>query len=75
MDFGLLCVTFPPARSSHSFQVHAGGAYLEECDANRQSSNRGVAIQPTSLYGSEEPAGRGGQGECAQGCQESSQAV
>lgn len=48
-------------------QIHAGGAHLKERDANRQPRSRGVAIERTSLLGSEEPAGGAGPRDCAGG--------
>lgn len=81
MDIGLLAplicwfFTCSSAISYNYLQIHAGGAHLEECEANRQPRNCGVTVQPPSLYGSEEPAGRGGRGERAGGRQDSSQTV
>ena len=58
-----------------TLQIHAGGAHHKECKANRQPRSRGIAIQPSSFYGAEEPAGGGGPGDCVGGRQDSAQTV
>lgn len=40
-------------------QNDARGAHRKECEANRQPRSCGIAIQPSGLDGSEEPAGGG----------------
>lgn len=60
---------------SYHPQIHAGGAHFEEREACRQPRSRGFTVQPSGLYGSEEPAGGGRPGERAGGRQDSAQTV
>lgn len=55
-------------------QIHAGGAHLEESEANGQPRSRGLAVQPSIFDGSEGASG-GGPGECPGGRQGSAQTV
>lgn len=55
--------------------MHAGGAHLQEREADRQPRSGGLAVQPACVDGSEEPAGGGGPGERSGGRQGSAQTV